>query len=177
MTDNDIIKAWEWHISPVHSNGMKIYSTVVECSRELAENTLDLINRYKAEIERKTNLISETVDEYAKFKEAAKRRETARVRNIEQVADEEINRLNAEIERLQSIVNAELDTIHDLGDDYERALKEGQELVKTAKSEAIKEFAVRLKENMQWGDIVTNATHAIIDNLVKEMTENDFKES
>ena len=49
--DNEIVKAWEWHISPVHSNGMKIYSAVVECSRELAENTLDFINRQKAENE------------------------------------------------------------------------------------------------------------------------------
>ena len=30
---------------------MEIYSAVVECSRELAENTLDLIDRQKAEIE------------------------------------------------------------------------------------------------------------------------------
>ena len=37
------------------------------------------------------------------------------------------------------------------------------------KSEAIKEFAEKLKENMQWCDIMTTATHAIIDNLVKEM--------
>jgi hypothetical protein len=60
MTDNEIIKDWKWHISPVHCNGMEIYSAVVECSRELAENTLDLINRQKAEVER-LNIESETL--------------------------------------------------------------------------------------------------------------------
>ena len=52
MTVNEIIKAWEWHIAPVICNEMKTYPAVVECSRELAENTLDLINRQKTEIER-----------------------------------------------------------------------------------------------------------------------------
>ena len=52
FTDNDIIKALECHISPVHCNGRQYYSVKVECSRELIENTLDLINRQKAEIER-----------------------------------------------------------------------------------------------------------------------------
>lgn len=122
-----------------------------------------------------------------------------------------INRRNAEVERLQSIVNAELDTIHDLGDDYERALEEGQELVKTAKSEAIKEFqqksekAIFIKQDDErkqmleilktyqgtrtyadteqatdnwlrgYGEAVQDIL-SINDNLVKEMTENDFKE-
>ena len=83
-----------------------------------------------------------------------------------------INRQKAEIERLQSMVDAELDTIHDLGDDYERVLEEENELVKTAKSEAIKEFAERLKEYtydiVLYGEIVTVSQ---IDSLVKEMTE------
>lgn len=52
MADNEIMKAWKWHISPVHCNGREIYSAVVECSRELAENTLSLINRQKAEIKK-----------------------------------------------------------------------------------------------------------------------------
>ena len=46
----------------------------------------------------------------------------------------------AEIEKLQAMVSAELDTIHDLGDDYERVLEEEQEFVKKAKAEAIEEF-------------------------------------
>ena len=60
MTDNEIINAWKWHISSVHCNGMEIYSAVVECSRELAESTLNLIDRQKAEIER-LSIESETL--------------------------------------------------------------------------------------------------------------------
>ena len=46
-----------------------------------------------------------------------------------------INQLEAEVERLQSMNQAKLDMIHDLRTDLE-----------TAKSEAVKEFAERLKK-------------------------------
>lgn len=84
-----------------------------------------------------------------------------------------INRKNAEIERLQAMVNAELDTIHDLGDDYERALEEEQELVKKARTEAIKEFAVRLKKKTYPFPCAIGVENAVtirgINDLVKEM--------
>jgi translation elongation factor EF-G len=78
-----------------------------------------------------------------------------------------LKKQNAEVERLQAMVDAELDTIHDLGDDYERVLEEENELVKTAKTEAIKEFAERLKENEGRRGVPIGT----IERLVKEMTE------
>ena len=71
-----------------------------------------------------------------------------------------INRQKAEIERLQSMNNAKLDMIHDLRTDLE-----------TTKSEAIKEFAERLKGKMFIADDNFNPVvlEADIDNLVKEM--------
>ena len=74
MKDNEIIKTWEWHTSPAHCNGMEIYFETIECSRELAENTLDLINRLQAENEKNENII--------------------------RLADKAIETANAEIERL-----------------------------------------------------------------------------
>lgn len=115
MTDNEIIKTWEWHISPVHCNGMEIYSAVVECSRELVENTLDLINRQKAENERlKVDLAKCSI----------------RLDNLYKTADE-------------------------------------------IKSEAIKEFAERLKEKATstFYEEHKYVDTEDIDNLVKEMTE------
>ena len=122
MTDNEIIKAWEWHTSPVINGRMKIYSAVVECSSELANNTLDLINRQKAEIERLHKAI-----------------------------------------KVQDIMIEQ--------QDYK---------LKTAKSEAIKEFAERLTDkicenvnksldNPNGYDYYPMDVYADIDNLLKEM--------
>ena len=52
-----------------------------------------------------------------------------------------------------------------------------QHKAKTAKSETIKEFAERLKEKFTTGEIIMRMTvRNIIDNTVKEMTENEGKE-
>lgn len=51
-----------------------------------------------------------------------------------------INRQKAEIEGLKAIADAELDTIHDLGEDYERMLEEEYELIEVTKIKAIDEF-------------------------------------
>lgn len=77
--------------------------------------------------------------------------------------EETINRKKAEIERLRSMNRAKLATIHDLKIE-----------LKTAKSEAIKEFAERLKKDLFYkcGDLnytETCDTRRLIDNLVKEM--------
>jgi hypothetical protein len=82
-----------------------------------------------------------------------------------------LKKQNAEIERLQAMVDAELDTIHNLGDDYERVLEEENELVKTAKTEAIKEFANLIKRRLNSNTSRGAYLIDIVDNLVKEMTE------
>lgn len=57
------------------------------------------------------------------------------------------NRQKAEIERLQAMVNAELDTIHKLGDDYESELEKEQEI----RAETIKEFGKMLIDKAENG--------------------------
>ena len=91
--------------------------------------------------------------------------------------------LKAEIERLKAVADAELDTIHDMGEDYERVLEEEPMLIQKAKSEAIKECAERLKTEFEItpntrkiGRFFSNLFRNTIDYLVKEMTENEGKE-
>lgn len=91
-----------------------------------------------------------------------------------------INRQKAEIERLQAMNQAKLDTIHDLGEDYERVLEEEPILIQKAKVEAIKEFAERLKTEFEItpntrkiGRFFSNLFRNTIDDLVKEMTEKE----
>lgn len=86
----------------------------------------------------------------------------------------------AEIKRLQALADAELDSIHALGDDYERLLEEESELVEKARIEAINEFAEKLRKNIKARRKAERTNFAKlrygyclleIDNLVKEMTE------
>ena len=69
-----------------------------------------------------------------------------------------INRQNAEIERLREIAN-------------HKCQKCVSRTIECAKSEAIKEFAERLKEKLQWDVEFDNKLvfESDIDNLVKEM--------
>ena len=77
-----------------------------------------------------------------------------------------INRQKAEIERLKRDI-----AIHEHV--HEESNAAYQVLVKQAKSEAIKEFAERLKEKLQWDVEFDNKLvfESDIDSLVKEMTE------
>lgn len=72
-----------------------------------------------------------------------------------------IKRKQAEIERLQSMNQAKLDIIHDIRAELE-----------TAKSEAIKEFAERLKSECFIDRGFAVMDYETIDTLVKEMTVN-----
>lgn len=73
-------------------------------------------------------------------------------------ASDLINRQKAEIERLEHIRKSDEQLINSLNKCY-----------KLAKSEAIKEFAVRLKSGVPYETGVIRC--ADVDNLVKEMTE------
>ena len=170
MTDNEIIKALECcknSLSEKDACGdCPLYEEEeVTCITILSKNALDLINRQKAEID---ILI--------------RKKESLRDEIAEQQA--EIERLKEENETIKS--NFECQQIV-LGD-FDEIIKKQAKKLKTAKSEAIKEFAERLKEKLKEVpryDIEDKAYYAIgtygelIDNLVKEMTEqqkNDFKE-
>lgn len=82
-----------------------------------------------------------------------------------------ISKQDAEIKKLKAVADAELDTIHNLGDDYTRVLEEMQKVVEKAKVDAIREFAKRLKQMPSVTNCETEWFCLDIDNLVKEMTE------
>ena len=81
MTDNDIIKALECHLGKHPHRCMECpYSTPkCDCLKHLHLNSLDLINRQKAEIKKYENII--------------------------RLADKTIETQSAEIERLQEKLN------------------------------------------------------------------------
>ena len=149
MTDNEIIKSMECVIGNEMLCSECTYQKVLpfpSCRMMCAKNALDLINRQKDKIKEfdERNIIYRgTVEWQAK----------------------EINRQNAEIERL----NIESETLAtQLKGAYEQIHKLNME-----KSEAIKEFAERLKEKLQWDVEFDNKLvfESDVDSLVKEMTE------
>ena len=79
-----------------------------------------------------------------------------------------INRQKAEIERLK----CEMGKLLPKDCSYAMQMEVSNKLESQIKSEAIKEFAEKLKENYcftdRWGKIITKST---VDNLVKEMME------
>ena len=95
-------------------------------------------------------------------------------KNICGLALDLINRQKSEIKRLNAKIMAKDNT-----NDYNTAqLRIAREKLKTAKSEAIKEFAERLKESKikpeyPWDDYYIN--EGTIDALVKEMTEDNME--
>lgn len=103
---------------------------------------------------------------------------------------ESLKEAKAEIDELQLKITSCNSEIERLQNAYKQCAWERDTFLdelKTAKSEAIKEFADRLKEKGRYP--LTNIYYEVIglkqrkiwleediDNLVKEMTENDFKE-
>lgn len=85
------------------------------------------------------------------------------------VADETINRQQAEIERLRNTIKTDFLTVTE-------KLKLSQSEISEIKSEAIKEFAERLK--LRFRNTVScnyGAIHEAVNRIVKEMTEDEGK--
>ena len=152
MSDNEIIKALE--ICATGScAGCPANKRNANCLTSLTENALDLINRQKAERNRLNNELHGKV-EY--------------IHEQRDVIDEK----KSEIERLRAKVEKRTNEKLELGMFYTQKLK-------ATKSEAIKEFAERLKDKSQAETYYDNRlekpikTYRItdddIDNLVKEM--------
>lgn len=158
MTDNDIIKALE---CCVHQNCAECQlDKLAFCMDALNSYAHGLIIRQKAEIEGLKKRLEE--EKHALFEQQAYTAELQK----EVDATYKLLELKREEERRE----------HELNMD---ALKEIKSLLPNAiyraKSEAIKEFAEKLKEKRYWcivGDIEEyGVSVADIDNLVKEMTE------
>ena len=161
MTDEQIIKAFE-EILKNQNNKLSLIE------RAVCDDVLSLANRQKAEIEelRSDKIIAETHEKAAKdlFVDCAKQLEEAK----------------AEIKRLQERISYLEESIDCSRKEYNRLLQKLQQ----AKSEAIKEFAERVKQEIckntyagfdKKGKPVNiwkaQTGFKNIDNLVKEMTE------
>ena len=142
LTDEEIIDALEKEIQIANDIG-DVHSMMINIG--LIEDALDLINRQKAEIEKLTT-------------------ELVGMRGAANSYKMHYDNAQAEIKELKMVIEAINDTIYPLPfeTDFDKAIK-------TAKAEAIKEFAERLKEEIvqipAWGRVAEKK----IDNLVKEM--------
>ena len=169
MTDEQIIKALECCIA--HENCEEVscefcpYERVLNCTGVMMQNAIDLINRQKAEIE-----------ELRSDKIIAERREKD-ARELFVDCTRQLEEAKAEIERLKRGVTFTF-TIEDFKSIEETIISR---LDNEIKSEAIKEFAERLKEGEVYMRIefpnTKNGTEDYIvlsddiDDLIKEMTE------
>lgn len=180
MTDEQIIKALKY----CNGYDCETCKALRYCDYmhpgALARASLDLINRQKARIKelRSDKIIAETHEKAAKdlFVDCAKQREEAK----------------AEIKRLKERISYLEESIDCSRKEYNRLLQKLQQ----AKSEAIKEFAERLKSRLAnlsvqtkthggkttpnyVDDIANQILHKYvpeeIDNLVKEMMEEESK--
>ena len=197
MMDNDIIKALDELVKL--SSGIVINWEINQSDAEeiykIAKNALDLVNRKDAEIENQQYIlmgVMHSVDKWLDGDElkqdevnraATMREKTLQITEKQQA---EIEKLNVELVGMRGAcesykmhydnAQAEIERLNGRVEATEISKQKLLSCFETAKSEAIKEFAERLKElatSITLGgkyryDV---ATKECIDNLVKEMTE------
>ena len=152
MTDNEIIKALECRVP---------HDTV-------CLDALDLINHLKAENEQYKADKEEYIKDYEELENKLKYAEAERKFEHQRIAYQqaEIERLKEENKKQKLVIEEIEDTINPLPfeTDFDKAIR-------TAKSEAIKEFAERLKEKATstFYEERKYVDTEDIDNLVKEM--------
>lgn len=150
MTDKNIIKAMEC-CNTQNCADCPLYngnSFSEKCKAICFKEMTSLINRQQAEVERLRKEVNLVSIQF---------------QDLQERYEEE----QAEIERLKSMNQSKLDMLHDIRAELE-----------TAKAEAIKEFAERLKNDLFYkcGDLnytETCDTRRLIDNIVKEMVGED----
>lgn len=148
MTDEQIIKAFE-EILKNQNNKLSLIE------RAVCDDVLSLANRQKVEIEelRSDKIIAERHEKDARdlFVDCTRQLEEAK----------------AEIERLTAKILAK----NNINDYNTAQLRIAREELRTAKSEAIKEFAERLIRTADGDDEYGTVFVFNINDLVKEMTE------
>lgn len=158
MTDNDIIKALEWHINAeAHCSPCPYeeHSVTHSCVEKLLEDCFDLINRQKAD----NCELQHRIDEL-------------QLKNTE---------LKAEIERLQEQSNNYPVRVR-MGDYcimYASSLDDYDKQIGDIGNEAVKEFAEQVKMAFyyQFDELIPSIMADKIDNLVKEMVGDNDAES
>ena len=180
LTDKEIVKCAEKCIEDIPHCGVcpfdKDSIATSECMGEVIKNLLNIINRLQDEREALINgqetLQKTIVEQRAENKEIWEERN----RIYESLKEEK-----AEIERLQKIIVGFMGEIGTWSNKYDVDIsnilrlpllaKEDWNIRNKIKSEAIREFADRLKSEVAhipaWGAVAEKK----IDNLVKEMTE------
>lgn len=160
MTDN-VIKSLKWLISnfPEIENPKDEADRISNCIHLYCQNAVDELNRQQAEIEDliyKLLGVMHSVDKWLDGDEL-KGDEVQRAATMREKTLQITEKQQAEIERLQN----EKQKIH----------KIIPKMIKAAKSEAVREFAERVKEEAVTIDGIfeTWEVEDLIDNLVKEM--------
>ena len=178
MTDNEIIKALKMWLREGDCNGecpLLEMGYCFDCAcvpPEIASGILDLVNRQKIESNKYRNRVQ------------SQKGEITRLHKKVAELTAELEEQKAEIERLREEkqeIKDNFDCQQTVYLDLSKIIKEQADELKTAKSEAIKEFAERLKDEMRLEDDCQydcmNCLYEckgyvpIIDNLVKERTE------
>ena len=136
MTDNEIVKALEYCTNCVCNNDKDECPLLKMsfCKNYLMKQSLDLINRQQADIEKNENII--------------------------RLADKTIETANAEIERLKTNLNIELENY---ATEYDNKIK----------SEAYREFAVRLLALIGSVELPNLELKQHINNLLNELVGDD----
>ena len=156
MTDNEIIEALKWYkkleCGICYDVGILCHIGGGDCIVTLAETTLDLIRRQQAEIERLTANSKATESTLTKALKAIAYHET--------------------IDSYDGTENG--DVVGTVCHDAYYVILGLKSRVKEARTEAIKEFAERLQENVTFhiddcGEFVSYVDCRDIRNLVKEM--------
>jgi chromosome segregation ATPase len=187
MTDNEIINAKRHYKYGITHD---IFKEPVVSYAKTVLWAFDEVERQKTEIDilirKKEALRDEIAEQQAKIEALINGQKTLQKHIAEQKAEierlEEKSRIDDKLlnDRVQEAVNSVSIANQKYVDALEKALNNKIAELKSAKSEAIKEFAERLKERLKdvpRYDIEDKAYYAIgtygefIDNLVKEMTE------
>ena len=202
MTDADIMKALECCAddSVIRCKECLYGVSIFSCRQmQLKKDSLDLINRQKAEIERMKTLAklgNMRANDYRVMRDRALKAEAEVERLKEDVSfgqrtckewaeicDELTEKLNGAIagqETLQKTLaekNAEIEKLQADNSSMQSTLAKMSVGVEQAKAEAIKEFEEKLKDNMNdipgmeygSGDLYYLISKDFVDNLVKEM--------
>ena len=191
MTDNEIIKALETHLSDEGGCSECAYlENVGSCVGIMHKDLYDLINRQNAEIERLQHnntrreanflyLQKTLAEKNAKIK--ALQMDNAQIQSDNINANMNHEHLQAEIESLDFLIkesnkiaerqDKEIERLQAHNSSMQSTLAKMSMGVEQAKVEAIKEFAKRLKSDMSYSYLLGRkfCTDITIDNLAKEM--------
>ena len=186
MTHDELMKALECCVNgdPCKECPVQGCATCVDSLLETAKNTIErkdealttIKQEFASQFEANSNLFAENT----LLKEKVKTLETE-LKNITNVAtkfeaecsqqDAEIERLKAELEHQKAIASAELDSLHKLGDDYEKVLEDEQKHIREAKRKAVMRFCQQILDANYCRIGVTDFIVCAINYICKECDE------